>query len=49
MMVGTTLIQVQPDATACCQNEVAEKRGGMARLPPCASGLSIVTANALMW
>ena len=49
MIVGTTLIQVQRMPTACSQNAAAENRGGIARLPPCASGASIVTAKALMW
>ena len=49
IMVGTTLIQVQRDCVACCQKLPAENRGGMARLPPWASGASMVTAKALMW
>ena len=48
-MVGTTLIQVQALPLACCQKLPAEKRGGMAKLPPWASGASMVTAKALMW
>ena len=48
MMVGTTLIQVQRCSIACCQKAAAEKRGGITRLPPWASGASIVTAKALM-
>ena len=49
MMVGTTLIQVQPLSAACTQKRAAENFGAMATLPPLASGASIVTAKALMW
>ena len=48
-MVGTTLIQVQAQALACSQKRAAENFGGMARLPPWASGASMVTAKALIW
>ena len=48
-MVGTTLIQVQCDSSACCQKRAAENLGGMAKLPPWANGESMVTAKALMW
>ena len=48
MIVGTTLSQVQRDSIAWAQNCAAEKRGASARLPPCASGASMVTAKALM-
>ena len=48
IIVGTTLSQVQCVLAACAQKRAAEKRGGIARLPPCASGASMVTANALM-
>ena len=48
-MVGTTLIQVHCACVACCQKRAAENFGGMARLPPCAKGASMVTAKALIW
>jgi hypothetical protein len=39
------LIQVQALSVACCQNALAENRGANTRLPPCASGASIVAAG----
>jgi len=48
IMVGTTLIQLQPVCAACSQKRPAENFGGIARLPPCASGASMVTQKALM-
>ena len=48
-MVGTTLIQVHRAAATMGQNFPEENREGMTSEPPCASGASIVTANALMW
>ena len=48
IIVGTTLTQVHCASTACVQKRAAEKRGAIARLPPWASGASIVTAKALM-
>jgi len=47
-MVGTTLIQLHCVCVACSQKRPAENFGGIARLPPCASGASMVTVKALM-
>ena len=49
MMVGTTLIHVQPCRTTCSQKVEALKRCGSTRLPPCTSGAVAVTIWALMW
>jgi hypothetical protein len=42
------LSQVQPCVITMSQKLPAENRGGITRLPPCASGASMVTAKALM-
>ncbi len=47
-MVGTTLSQVHCASRAWVQKRAAENFGVIARLPPCASCASIVTAKALM-
>src|SRR6218665_2043086 len=48
-MVGTRLIQLHCVRAACSQKRPAENFGASARLPPCASGASMVTTRALMW
>ena len=48
MIVGTTLSHVQPCLIAISQKPATENFGGITKLPPCTSGASIVTANALM-
>ena len=49
MMVGTTLIQVQPNLHTSAQKVLAENLGAITSEPPWNSGVTSATTSALMW